>query len=126
MSDHMMPSTRRPGKAEVAAHAAQVANLTTSDVSIVVNPLDPAEVFVEPNTCTDLPSVRHLLPAEWQAAPLHRFEPAVGRFGAWVLRRDTPRQHRPRVWGQDTHWCDCSACDTFRAVRLSLVLIEEA
>lgn len=95
-----------------------------SKVLVAINPLDPDELFVDPGeACVDLPRLRHLIPAEWRDAPVHRFEPRGHGCGAWVLRRDVTPDHTPRVFGTDDHWgCVCPACEQYRATRLDLIL----
>jgi hypothetical protein len=117
MADANVPS--KPTAAEVREYAAQLAALTIADVTVVLNPLDPAELFVSVDSLTTtLPHVRPMLPVEWQGADLHRFEPVMGRFGTWVLRLDIPVDHEPRIWGTATDWCGCTACDAYRFARV--------
>lgn len=93
-----------------------------SNVTVMLNPLDPCELIVSPDVLTDLPRCFPLLTAEWQHSRLHRFEPNLGRYGSWVLRKDLPRHHMPRLWGTEVRFgCDCSGCEAWRATRVSLI-----
>lgn len=115
----------KPTRADMRDYRARLAALTAADVTAMVNPLDPSELFVTPETTTavDLPRVRPFLPVEWRDAPVHRFEGRQGPQGTWVLRLDVPADHTPRVWASDPEACECSACDSFRFSRVAAIYL---
>lgn len=115
---------RKPTRSEMRDFRARLAGLTAADVTATVNPLDTSELFVTPetSTCVDLPRLRRFLPVEWRDADVHRFEPMMGVQGTWVLRRDMPAEHTPRVWGTGALPCACTACEAYSDARLDLIL----